>query len=125
MELLSARNRRTSSCLPRRRLLCSGNVAVSCSSRISEYYRSWKDHLPLLDCYAFRQISGLVDVAAAADGDVVSEELEGDYFQQGQEKLGGGGDVDGVFNKLGDVLVALDCDGDDSAAAGGYFLNVA
>jgi hypothetical protein len=34
----------------------------------------------LFHCYGFREVSGLVYVAAAADGDVVGEELEGDYF---------------------------------------------
>jgi hypothetical protein len=34
----------------------------------------------------------LVDVAAAFDGDVVGEELEGDDFEDGEEELGGGGD---------------------------------
>jgi hypothetical protein len=33
----------------------------------------------------FREVSGLVDVAAAADGDVVGEELEGNYFEDGEE----------------------------------------
>ncbi len=33
----------------------------------------------------------MVDVAAAADGDVVGEELEGDDFEDGEEELGGGG----------------------------------
>jgi len=31
----------------------------------------------------------LVDVAAAADGYVVGEELEGDDFEDGEEELGG------------------------------------
>ena len=35
------------------------------------------------------------------------------------------GDVDYVLYELGDVSVALDGDGDDSAGAGGYFLDVA
>src|ERR1700761_5928497 len=46
----------------------------------------------LLDGHALRKISWLVDVAAAADGDVVGEELEGDDFEDGEEELGGGGD---------------------------------
>ena len=29
------------------------------------------------------EVAGLVYVAAAADGDVVGEELEGDYFEDG------------------------------------------
>jgi hypothetical protein len=34
---------------------------------------------------ALGQVSGLVDVAAAADGDVVGEELEGDDFEDGKQ----------------------------------------
>ena len=33
---------------------------------------------------AFREISWLVHVAASADGDVVGEELEGDYSEDGK-----------------------------------------
>jgi hypothetical protein len=50
----------------------------------------------------------LVYVAAAADGDVVGEELEGDYFEDGEEEFVGRGDVDHVLDKRGDVLVAFD-----------------
>ena len=67
----------------------------------------------------------MVYVAASADGDVVGEELEGDYFEDGEEELGGLGDLDGVLDELLDVFVAFDGDGDDAAAAGGYFLDVA
>jgi hypothetical protein len=38
----------------------------------------------LLDGDGFGQVAGLVDVAAAADGYVVGEELEGDYFEDGE-----------------------------------------
>ncbi len=57
----------------------------------------------------------MVYVAASADGDVVGEELEGDDFKDGEEELGGGGDVDDVLDELGDVGVAFDGDGDDTA----------
>jgi hypothetical protein len=40
---------------------------------------------------ALREISWLVDVAASADGDVVSEELEGDDFEDGEADFVGGG----------------------------------
>ena len=66
----------------------------------------------------------MVDVAAAADGDVVGEELEGDDFEDGEEELGGGGDFEDVLDELMDVLVAFGGDGDDAAAAGGDLLNV-
>ncbi len=55
---------------------------------------------------------------------MVGEELEGDYFQDGEEEFVGLGDVDGVFYELADVGVAFYGDGDDSAAAGGDFLDV-
>ena len=73
----------------------------------------------------FGEVSGLVYVAATADGDVVGEELQGDDLEDRQEQLWGGGDVDGVFDELGDVAVALDGDGDDAAGARGDLLNVA
>ena len=41
---------------------------------------------------------------------MVGEELEGDYFENGQQELVGGGDVDDVFYELPDVLVAFDGD---------------
>jgi hypothetical protein len=40
----------------------------------------------------------LAYVAASADGYVVGEELEGDYFQDGKEELVGLGDVDYVLD---------------------------
>ena len=39
----------------------------------------------LFDCNALGEVSGLVYVAAAADCYVVGEELEGDYFEDGEE----------------------------------------
>ncbi len=40
----------------------------------------------------------MVFVAAVADGYVVSEELEGDDFEDGEQELGGGGDVDDLLD---------------------------
>jgi len=68
---------------------------------------------------------GLVYVAAAADGDVVGEELQGDDFEDGEEQLRGGWNVDGVLDLGGDLTVALDGDGDDTAGTRGALLNVA
>ena len=50
----------------------------------------------------------MVDVAAAADGDVVGEELEGDDFQNGKKEFVGLRDVDDVFDHLpgGEVRAA-------------------
>ena len=73
----------------------------------------------------FGEVAGLVDVAAAADGDVVREELQGDDLEDGQEQFGRGGDVEGVFDQLLDVAISLGGDGDDAAGAGGNLLNVA
>jgi hypothetical protein len=39
----------------------------------------------LLHSNGFGEVSGLVYVAAAANGDMVGEQLEGDYFEDGQE----------------------------------------
>ena len=67
----------------------------------------------------------MVYVTTSADGDVVREELERHHFEDGQQELVRGGDVDYVLDELGDVLVADYGDGDDAAGAGGYFLDVA
>jgi len=45
---------------------------------------------------------------------VVGEELEGDYFENGEEELGGTGDVDDVVYQLGDMGIALHCQRDDA-----------
>ncbi len=45
----------------------------------------------LLHRHALREVSWLIYVAASADGDVVGEELEGDYFEDGEEEFVGGG----------------------------------
>jgi hypothetical protein len=57
--------------------------------------------------------SGLTYVAAGTDGYVV-----------GELELGGLWDVDGLFDSLGDGEVAFDGYGDDSAGAGGDFLDI-
>ena len=50
--------------------------------------------------------------------------MQGDYFEDREQELRGLGDVDDVFDELGDVLVALDGDGDHAAGAGGDLLDV-
>ena len=67
----------------------------------------------------------MVYVAASADGYVVGEELEGDYFEDREEEFGGLGDLDRVLYQVLDLFVAFDRNRDDAAAASGYFLNVA
>ncbi len=61
---------------------------------------------------------------AASYSYVVGEELEGDYFEDGQEELGGAGNLDDVVYQLGDMGIALDCQRDDAAGAGGDLLDV-
>ena len=55
---------------------------------------------------------------------MIGEELERDYFEDRQEKFAGLGDINGLFYELLDVAVAFNGDCYDTAAAGGYFLNV-
>ena len=52
----------------------------------------------LLYSNALRQIPRLVDVAAAADGDVVGEQLQRDDLQDGEKEFVALGDGDDVFD---------------------------
>jgi len=66
----------------------------------------------------------LVYVAAAADGYVVGEELEGDDFEDGEKQFRGWRDVDGVYRPVGisrspSMAMAM-----TRAGAGGDFLNI-
>ncbi len=65
----------------------------------------------------------MVDVAAAAGGYVVGEELDEDYFEDGQ-RSSWTGDVDDVLDGLGNVFVAFGGGGADAGGAGGDFLDV-
>ena len=55
---------------------------------------------------------------------MVGEELEGDYFEDGEQELVGRGDVDDMFYELLDMRIPFYGYGDDAAGAGGYFLDV-
>ena len=56
---------------------------------MTHFYCWWRSQFEgLLNGNGFCQVSGLVYVAASADGYVVGEELEGDYFEDGQELFG-------------------------------------
>lgn len=55
---------------------------------------------------------------------MVGEELKGDYFEDGEEELVAGGDVDDVFYKPCNVRVPFNSDRDDAAGTGGDFLDV-
>ena len=65
--------------------------------------RSWTGNpaTGLLHRDGFGEVAGLVYVAASADGDVVGEELQRDYFEDGKEEFGGLGDVDGRARRAG------------------------
>ena len=45
----------------------------------------------LLHRHALRKVTRLVHIAASADGYVVGEELEGDYFEDGEQEFVGDG----------------------------------
>ncbi len=78
----------------------------------------------LLDGDGFGEVAGLVDVATAADGYVIGQQLQGDNFDERREKLEGRRDVDDVLNEAADDGVAFGGYGDDAAATRGDFLNV-
>lgn len=61
----------------------------------------------LLHSNAFCEIARFIDVAAAGDGDVVGEELEGDGSQERVDGLDGLGNVNDVIGHLRDLLVAF------------------
>jgi len=81
--------------------------------------------MELFHRHAFCEIPRLIHITPSPHRDVVRQQLEGDYFQDGQQQFVRLGDVDYVFDELGDVGVAFDGYGDDAAGAGGYFLDVA
>ena len=61
-------------CVVHRESSCAVNISTSNGCACEVF---------LLNGIAFGKVSGLVYVAAAADGYVVGEELEGDYFEDG------------------------------------------
>ena len=78
----------------------------------------------LLDGDGFGEVSWLVYIAAAADGYVISQELEGDDLDERREDFDGRGDADGVLDEAGDGGVAFGGDGDYAAGASRDFLDV-
>ena len=60
----------------------------------------------LFDGDRFRQIARLVDVAAAADCDVIGEKLQRDDFQQRGENFRSRGKLDDVIGRLAGEMVA-------------------
>ncbi len=74
--------------------------------------------------HRFGEISGLVHVAAAADGDVIREQLQRDDLNKRAEQLDGRRNVDHVLHQAADGRVAFSGYGDDAAGAGGDLLDV-
>ncbi len=78
----------------------------------------------LLDGDALGEIAGLVDIAAAANGDVVGEQLQRNHFEQRQQQFARDGDGDDVVGHFGDLFIAFAGNRDDDAAAGFDFLDI-
>jgi hypothetical protein len=92
--------------------LVPGDIAEHLREPLAHFVFIFEQCCELLDCvHAFLccpacgyllhrntlpQVPWLVYVAASADGYVVGEELQGDYFEDGEEEFVGLGDVDGV-----------------------------
>jgi hypothetical protein len=74
--------------------------------------------ITLFDADGFGQVFGLADTAAAADGDVIGEHLQGDDLEDGQQQLGAWG-MEMTSRPAGLCGVTLDGDGDHAAGARG------
>src|SRR5438105_4519958 len=111
------------------------------SLRASQSYparaKSWGKHLTripvkisiskqnLLHRHALRQIARLVHVAPARHCRVIGEQLEGDDAEERLERLECVGDINDVIAVAAYGGVAFGGDGDDLAAAGADFFDVA
>ena len=72
----------------------------------------------------FCEVSGLVDILALADGDVISEQLQRDGGYQRFEALHDVGQFDDLVSNLRDGVVALRDKRDDTTLTGLDFLDV-
>ena len=70
------------------------------------------------------EIAWLVNIAAAADGDVIGQQLKGHDFNERGEQLESWRDMNDVLHQAADRGVALSGYGDHAAGAGGDLLNV-
>src|SRR5438445_3012937 len=86
--------------------------------------RTLKRTLPLFDSDGFGEVARLIDVAAAADGDVVGEKLERDDFEERDEKLRRGRKLDDVIGGGTSEVVAGGDNGDNDTVPGADFLHV-
>src|SRR6188768_3396327 len=78
----------------------------------------------LLDRHTLREVSRLIDVAAAAICNVVREQLERDRLEDRQQKLVRRGNGDVLIGILDKFLVVLESERDENSVAGLYFLDV-
>src|SRR5579859_664958 len=85
---------------------------------------AWRWLRELFDGDGFGEVARLIDVAAAADGDVIGKKLEGDDFEERHEKFGRGGQFDDVTRGGAGEMVAGGDDGDDDAVACADFMHI-
>ena len=78
----------------------------------------------LLDRDRLGQVSGLIYVAAAADGDVIGQQLQGHDLENRREFFRRGGNVDHVVGGFLDFFVAFGRERDHLAGAGFHFFQV-
>jgi hypothetical protein len=71
----------------------------------------------LLHGNGLREIAWLVHVAAAANGDVIRKQLQGDDLEQRREHLDGGRHDDNVVGSIARQVVVFRDDGNDDAVA--------
>src|SRR5512140_1847666 len=79
----------------------------------------------LLHRHTLGQVARLVDVAAAGDGDVIGQKLEGHDAQRGGKAVEGPGNVNDIVDLSGQLGVAFGGNCDHGALAGFDFLDVA
>ena len=79
----------------------------------------------LLNSNGFGEIAGLIDVAAAAHGDVIGKQLQRDNLENRRHEFGGSGNFDYMIGSLAREVVAIGHDRNNDAVAGFHFLDVA
>ena len=78
----------------------------------------------LLDRDRLRQIARLIDIAAAADGDVIGQQLARHDFQNRHQQFRCVGNVEDVIGGLANLFVAFGGDGDYRPGTGFHFLQI-
>ncbi len=93
-----------------------GKAAIRNAPPAGEACGMWR--VALFFYYGFGEVSRAVDVDIVFEGHVVGEELEGDYFGDGEQVFRGGIHFDYIADEVADLGVALVGDGDDASALG-------